>query len=216
MMAIRVGLVALVLLAGAGGLLRRAAPAQACSADEQWDPVAQSEVIVGGRIEGYTPLPDRSRSGMFIPVRLEMRIDHVWKGTVSPGAEIVDRASFMLQPVFTDKQEVRIAWAGSGGACGALNEDPSGQYAVFGLFAAPDGSLQTTSLRTFYLSPRAYDPANVRLVSQRIGLPVAGMGPHGRSTGAVGEAMLFAGAALCGLGLALRTRSWMHPAGGQI
>jgi hypothetical protein len=216
MMAIRVGLVALVLLAGAGGLLRRAAPAQACSADEQWDPVAQSEVIVGGRIEGYTPLPDRSPVGMFIPVRLEMRIDHVWKGSLRPGTEIIDRASFRLQTVFTDKEEIRIAWAGSASACGALNDDPSGQYAVFGLFAAPDGSLQTTSLRTFYLSPQPYDPATIARLSQRIAFPVAGAGEDTTGARNLVEALLAGGAALFVAGIVWRNRVRPDRAGGQV
>ena len=180
--------------------------ASACSADADWDPAANSEVIVGGFIERYTPLPDRDRVGMFVPVRLEMRTDHVWKGSVRPGAEIVDRTSFMFQPVRTDKEEIRIVWAGSAGACGALNEDPSGQYAVFGLFAAPDGTLQTTSLRTFYLSAQPYDPATVARLSQRIALPVAGQGAESQE-GTSLEALLVAGVVLCVGGGALRARS---------
>lgn len=205
-----------VALAVLGAWFAHPHTAQACSADADWEPVANSDVIVGGFIQSYTPLPDRGRGSMFVPVRLDMRIDHVWKGRIRPGTEIVDRASFMLQPVFTDNEEIRIVWAGSGGACGALNEDPTGQYAVFGLVAAPDGALQTTGPRTFYLSPRPYDPANIRRLSPRIALPVTGHGASERPLGSVGEALLLAGTALFVAGIAWRIRSWCWRAGGQV
>ena len=215
MTAFRIALAALAPLIAVVGALAVNTPARACSVDADWDPVANSDVIVGGRIEGFTPLPDRTGARIFIPIRLDMRIDHVWKGSLSPGAEIVDSASFMLQPVFTDKEEIRIAWAGSGGACGAFNDDPSGQYAVFGLFAAPDGTLQTTGPRTFYLSPRPYDPATIARLSQRIALPVTGHGASERPAGSVGEALLLAGTALFVAGIALGIRSRMYRTGGQ-
>ncbi len=135
-----------------------------------------------------------------------MRIDHVWKGRLPPEAEIVDRASLMLQPVFTDSEEQHVAWAGSSGACGAFDEDPSGSYAVVGLVTAPDGTLQTMRLRVFYLSRQPYDPAGVSLLSRRIGFPIAGYGVDERSAGNVSEALLFAGAALWAAGVAMFVR----------
>lgn len=206
MIALRLVLVALVPLTLIGASLARPAPAQGCSAGDPWDPIEESEMIVGGWIGGYTPLPDRSRVGMFTPVRLEMRIDHVWKGRLPPGAEIVDRASLMLQPVFTDSEELHGAWAGPSGACGAFDEDPSGHYAVVGLVTAPDGTLQTMRLRVFYLSRQPYDPADVSSLSRRIGFPIAGHGVDERSAGNVSEALLLAGAALWAAGVAMFVR----------
>lgn len=205
-----------VVLAVAGAWFAHPHSAQACSGDADFDPVANSDVIAGGFIQGYTPLTDRGGGTMFVPVRLDMRIDHVWKGNIGPGTEIVDRASFMLQPVFTNNEEIRIVWAGSGGACGALNEDPSGQYAVFGLLAAPDGTLQTSGPLTFYLSSQPYDPANVRVVSQWIGLPVAGSGAAtGGSLQTIAAMMFATGLASIMLGRARRT-TLLVEAGGQV
>ena len=177
--------------------------ASACSADADWDPVANSDVIAGGFIQGYTPLPDRTRLGQFIPVRLDMRIDHVWKGRIAAGAEIIDRASFRLLPVRTDRDEIQIGWFGAGGACGILDDDPSGKYVVFGLVATPDGSLQTMRLQMFYLSALPYDPDTVAKLSQRIALPVAGLGAKSRGRVRV-EALLAAGVMLCIGGVAAR------------
>ena len=204
-----------VVLAVAGAWFAHPHSAQACSGDADYDPVANSDVIAGGFIQGYTPLTDRGGGTMFVPVRLDMRIDHVWKGNIGPGTEIVDRASFMLQPVFTNNEEIRIVWAGSGGACGALNEDPSGQYAVFGLLAAPDGTLQTTGPRTFYLSLQPYDPANIRRLSQRIAFPVAGAGEDTTGARNLVEALLVGGAALFVAGIVWRNRLRPHRTGGQ-
>ncbi len=190
--------------------------AQACSADEQWDPVETSDVIVGGQIESYTLLPGTIGPPGFIPIQLKMRIDHVWKGKLAAGVEIVDRASLVLEPAIAGKQESRIAWHGSSGACGVFNEDPSGLYAVFGLFIAPDGALQTTGPRTFYLSPRPYDPATIARLSQRIALPVTGHGASERPLGSVGEALLVAGTTLLAAGVAWRIRSRCWRAGGQV
>ena len=118
----------------------------------------------------------------------------------------MDRASLMLQPVFTDSEEQHVAWAGSSGACGAFDEDPSGSYAVVGLVTAPDGTLQTMRLRVFYLSRQPYDPAGVSLLSRRIGFPIAGSGVDERSAGNVSEALLLAGATLWTAGVAMFVR----------
>lgn len=216
MTAFRIALAALAPLIAVVGALAVNTPARACSADEQWDPIENSDVIVGGQIESYTLLPGTIVPPGSIPIQLKMRIDHVWKGKLVAGAEIVDRASLVLEPAIAGKQESRIAWHGSSGACGVFNEDPSGLYAVFGLFAAPDGSLQTTSLRTFYLSPRPYDPATIARLSQRIALPVTGHGASERPAGSVGEALLLAGTALFVAGITLGIRSRMYRTGGQI
>jgi len=192
-------------LAAAAGLSHLAVrDASACSADEEWDPIAESDVIAGGRIAGWTPAPLAGDArGMFVPVVLDLRVEHVWKGAV--GAPIVDETSLTAQPVAWDGETVtavRWAWAGSAGACGALNADPTGMYAVLGLHRQPDGRLRTNLLTTFYIDPRPYDPAGVRGLSERIGLPATG---HGRAGGgdATALAALAALAAATGTGMVL-------------
>ena len=136
----------------------------ACSADETWDPRAESDVIIGGQVLGYEVLPEPS-AGIYQKVRLNIRIDHVWKGGVS-GREIVDGASYVLR---------EDRWLGSGGACGAFDDDPAGRYVVLGLYDSGQGQLLTTSLRTFYIGDDPYNPASVVGFGRfPLGLPLAG------------------------------------------
>jgi hypothetical protein len=152
----------------------------ACSADPSFDPVAESDVILGGQITAWTPLTPTAERGMFVPVLLEMRIDHVWKGTVDASTRVVDETSLTLLPAIDDNGVVasgyRIIWAGASGACGALDKDPTGAYAVFGLAEQPDGSLRTNRLTTFYLDPAPYDPGTLARLDV-LGLPATG-GDH--------------------------------------
>jgi hypothetical protein len=159
--------------------LGESAGPQMCSAGGDWDAVAESDVIVGGRISGYETMPDASAQGMFTPVRLDMRIDHVFKGPYR-GEAIVDRASLVLYPEEVVAAGGRaVDWAGSSGACGALNHDPAGWYGVFGLRRQADGTLQTNLLTTFYLEPEPYDVQRLTYLTQRLGLPAIGDGAAG-------------------------------------
>ncbi len=154
--------------------------ALACSADPSFDPVAESDVILGGQITAWTPLVPAIDRGMFVPVRLDMRIDHVWKGTLDAAPRVVDETSLTLLPAIDDNGVVasgyRVIWAGASGACGALDEDPTGAYAVLGLSQQPDGSLRTNRLTTFYLNPAPYDPGTIARL-EVLGLPATGHGP---------------------------------------
>ena len=194
--------VALVLLVGQAASWAR--PVFACSADSAFDPVAASDVIVNGQVLGWTALPEGAGRGGFVPVRLEMRIDDVVKG--SPDAAIVDQTSLMLLPTFDGQGAVtgyRIQWSGASGACGALDEDPTGMYAVFGLSRQLDGSLRTNRLTTFYIGSDRFDASALPQL-EGVALPAAGSG------GATGDSMpmvlaLFAsGAALVALAALMR------------
>lgn len=153
-----------------------AAPS-ACSADETWDPVAASDVIVGGQIVGYEEVEGRE-FGTFVAVGIRIRVDHVWKGAVG-GEVVIDRASLLKPEYVPDGVTVRDRWAGGAGACGAFDHDPTGKYAVLGLWR-DGGELRTNRLTTFYLDAAPYDPAKITNRSNRtpIGLPVAGRGEN--------------------------------------
>ena len=195
-MSIRIGLAALLLatsfaLASVAGTV--AAPL-ACSADETWDPVAESDVIIGGQILGYDELEGRE-SGSFVEVSLSVRVDHLWKGEFR-GETIVDRTS-LLGPQYVT---IPDRWAGASGACGALDDDPTGKYAVLGL--RREGSeLRTNRLTTFYLDPAPYDVRAISSGSGRpLGLPVAGI-PGADASAPTQRIMLATGAAVAAMGV---------------
>jgi hypothetical protein len=172
----RMVVVAALAAAIAAPHLGESAGPQMCSAGGDWDAVAESDVIVGGRISGYVTMPDAGAVGMFTPVRLEMRVDHVFKGPYR-GEPIVDRASLIVYAEEAVAAGGRaVDWAGSSGACGALNHDPAGWYGVFGLRRQADGTLQTNLLTTFYLQPQPYDVQRLTYLTQRLGLPALGDG----------------------------------------
>ena len=210
----RVAVVVALLVLSVGQAASWARPVFACSGGGALDQVAASDVIVGGQVLGWTALPEGAGRGGFVPVRLEMRIDHAWKG--SPGPPIVDSTSLMLLPTFDGAGVTtgyRIEWAGSSGACGALDDDPTGMYAVFGLSRLPDGSLRTHLLTRFYIGIEPYGATALPRL-QGLGLPATGSG------GATGDSMpmvlaLFAsGAALVALA-ALMRRSGLRQRAGE-
>lgn len=147
----------------------------ACSGGADWNPIAESDVIIGGQVLGWTALP-AGDTGMFIPVRLDIRIDHVWKGT--PGLPVIDAASLTALVTTNDNESsptVRYLWAGSSGACGALDEDPTGMWIVLGTRAQEGTYLRTNRLTTFYVDDEPYNTTSIPLLSDQVGLPSAGM-----------------------------------------
>jgi hypothetical protein len=170
----------------------------ACSGGPDWDPVAESHVIVGGQITSWARATDVPPSAGFTPIRVTMRIDHVWKGSTA-GRPIIDLHSLREDTGTT-------LWAGSSGACGVFDEDPTGMYAVFGLYDAGDGVLHPGLLHRFYLSTQPYDPTNVAFGMHRLGLPGTGGGGDGVGAGWSGReivALLAAGTGLAAVGGAL-------------
>ena len=144
-----------------------------CSAGGDWDPVAESDVIVGGRITSWERRDDVGNVGTSLAaVELHMDVADVWKGEIRPGEAIIDRASLLDLP-----GQVGLEWAGSSGACGALDHDPTGMYAVFGLQRTDEGYLRTNRLMTFWLQPEPYDVAALSAPDRRIfRLPELGAG----------------------------------------
>ena len=160
-------------------------------------------MIVGGRITSWERRDDLRfpHPPMFTPVELHMEIADVWKGQVRPGESIIDAAS-LLEPPLTDAQ-----WSGSGGACGALNEDPTGMYVVFGLSRTEQGFLRTNLLTTFWLDERPYDPALLSASERGVfRLPALGDGAGGAGKRPVAGALASAIVGIVGVAAVMAGR----------
>lgn len=134
------GLLALTLVIAAQSLF--VAPAFACSAGPDFNPVAEAELIVGGRVTGWEPLPDGA-SAPFTPIRLTIAVDQQLKGEAGASLQFLDRSSLM-------RSGGEQVWAGASGSCGAFDGDPTGRYLVLGLDQAPDGVLVSNLMLTFF------------------------------------------------------------------
>jgi hypothetical protein len=220
---------ALLLLAAItiAGLSVSAKRAYACSAGPDYDPVAASDVIVKGRFLGYEVLPDAPLPGLaeddpkydftrdaYVPVRVDMAVERVLKGQVQGSIiTLVDPVS--LEPPYPGHDTYE--WIGASGACGAFDWDPTGKYAVMGLFELDDGTYRPHRMLWFSVgdSPQGewYQYALERIASfpGAAGLPALGSGPAG-SSGASAATIVAAGVAaaagiaLLGTSAAVRVR----------
>lgn len=150
----------------------------ACSAGGDWEPARESDVIVGGQILGYEPLSPPVATNPMVPIRLRMRIDHVYKGELRSGEIVVDERSLIR---YTDETASQVGrthdWAGGSGGCGTIDHEPTGWYAVYGLHRGEtDGWLTTNRLTTFYLAPEPYEVNALAYLNDRLGLPAVGVG----------------------------------------
>lgn len=165
---------ALVLLYGASIVTTGPRPALACSPGPDYDPIAESEIIVGGYITDWRPRHDLIDPQMlpgFVPVEIELRVDHTWKGSYD-GGHIIAGNSYR-EEVISNTGELWRHWGG-GGSCGALGGDPRGLYAVFGLSRDESGNWSPYLPTTFYLDRAPYDPAQVTAYGRPLSLPAAG------------------------------------------
>jgi hypothetical protein len=128
------GLAVLVIL-GAVGLAT--GTALACSGPP-YD-VNHADVIAEGWIERAEVSPAPSAIGSFQPVQVTMRVVRSLKGDAPNPLVFTDHSSYLPDP-----QGGPIGfWAGSSGACGVLDGDPTGQYALI-VFERHDGALVTS------------------------------------------------------------------------
>lgn len=115
----------------------------ACSVSEDYNPVAESSIIVAGRLTSWQRLQPDSTSG-FIPIRVQMQVDHVVKGHALQQVVFVDRTSLQHDSAGKD------VWVGSGGACGMFDTEPTNTYVILGLFKQPDGTYTSNRVLIFY------------------------------------------------------------------
>jgi hypothetical protein len=187
-------------------------PAFACSVGPDFDPVATSDVIVEGRFLGFEVLPDAPypRMGAFVPVRVDMSVERVYKGEVATDViPIVDPRT--LLPPRPGREE--YAWVGASGACGAFDFDPTGSYAIMGLTERNDGTYETNRPIVFFMGDgpgaEGYRWAMERMASfpGAAELPALGSGPLSQGDGrpmilmaggvvALGGVLLAAGAVI--------------------
>lgn len=124
-----------------------ARPAFACSVGPDWNPVAESDIIISGVVTGWqrVPHPAGSPDMGFDAIRLSIAVEDVLKGEAGGNLAAVDTAS-----LHKDTGQ----WLGSSGACGAFNADPTGLYVFLGLRRAEDGSLRTSLPQMFFIGER--------------------------------------------------------------
>jgi hypothetical protein len=178
--------IALVVLATAGAMvpwLIGAPLTHACSVGEDFDPIAASDVIVGGRITGWelienvtrwdpksgepepTDDPNYFEAPTYDPIRLNVTVDKVYKGSVPASIELVAANTYEI----LDGQG---NWVGASGACGAFDSDPTGHYWILGLNEDDFGRLRPSRVLVFDSS---------EVLEARLGpasLPTSGGAPH--------------------------------------
>ena len=147
-------------------------PAYACSTGPDYDPLAESDVIVSGRITGWElienvtrwdpktetePYDDPNYYGPYDPIRVGMTVTRVYKGSVPAEIELVAGNTLLVRE---EHGTPRYDWVGSYGACGAFDFDPTGKYFVMGLNVDRYGRYHPSRLRVFFIGeypPESYD-----------------------------------------------------------
>jgi hypothetical protein len=134
----RLAFLILVAILSAGASLLRPTPAYACSVGADFNPIAESDIIVAGRVTNVA-VGGKGAIENFVEVRLTLEVDRYLKGSGPRTIEIRDLRSAMLlrQPQtgadYLNARATDVQWAGGSGACGTLDADPTGKYVVGGL-----------------------------------------------------------------------------------
>ncbi|MEE8338260.1 MAG: hypothetical protein V3R95_09365 [Dehalococcoidia bacterium] len=165
----------MLLLAGIAAL---GAPRAALACSGNVNPFETLDVIVAGRITDIARAPELDRlsptgvyqAGAFVGIRVTFEVDRYLKGFGPATLITFDAASAYYGngpgEQFSETDLDGLRYAGSSGACGALDEDPRGQYRVAGLFRQPDGSLSMHIFGRFAITDSASDPAIVRAIER--------------------------------------------------
>lgn len=141
----------LAFLAIVGTVALATRSASACSGPP-YD-VNRADVIAEGWVERAEISPMASGSGPFHDVQVTMRVVRSLKGDAPGRIVFTDKSSYLPDP-----QGGPVGfWAGSGGACGVLDADPTGQYALI-VFERYDGQLVTHLLLGAVFRPNPDDP----------------------------------------------------------
>ena len=152
-------LLPLALLASVALVVAQNAPeVLACSVGPDFDLVKDSDLIVSGRFTGweldtesggFAEVIDPEQSGgqvvAYGGIRAKMLVDRVFKGTASPEITVTS-----ANTVDVYDHEPKYVWIGSSGACGAFDSDPTGRYAIMGLWAGDDGKYGAFTGSWFY------------------------------------------------------------------
>jgi len=150
---------------------------EACSAGEDWDAVAESDVIIAGWVadmsiatEYEEPSPAVAGPQTFVPVWLDFEVDRYFKGEGGRHLSVLDGASVAFMNNETPAERARFEGAlywGGGGSCGALDDDPRGTYWVTGIAVREDGAHSLHRLMTFaWPTTSASDPSVLEAIAQ--------------------------------------------------
>ena len=125
--------------------------ASACSCPD-CDIVRDSPNIVGGVIEAWSRSGRPAQSGTEIPIKLQISVDRVYKGSSEPSLALLDDHSLvnLRDPQRLDLPEV-LLWTGGSGGCQAFWEDPLGKYIILGVDTADDGTAQVWGPQILFL-----------------------------------------------------------------
>jgi hypothetical protein len=209
--------------------------AHACSAGPDYNPAAQSELIVAGYI---TDLEILGRTGVMTYLRVQMtfEVDQYLLGSGPTSLDVFDVKSAVpprhLIPNSRAFEELDLGtlaiddleYDGSGGGCGPLNADPRGRYWIAGLSRQPDtGQLVMHGPTTFAIGSGPADPAVLAGIERvRTLLVDAGLTPAPSPTGNAGLARVhnespsstaIAGGTLLVAVLLVATRRWISRTG---
>jgi len=110
-------------------------PAAACSAGPDFDPRDHAQLLVLGRARSIELGPPTSFG--IVPATVTLDVVHVFRGATASPLRFVDRGSvFVMRDPFTGKEQTQFA--GGGGACGTIDEDPVGKYVLIALARGED------------------------------------------------------------------------------
>ena len=140
--------------------------AEACSSPGPSDRVVESDIIIAGWVvemrlaplELQVPYPNKGgataayRAGEFYPVWVDFEVDRYFKGSGPQTISALDPRSVIFFDGQTEEERAAFESAdfmGAGGSCGALDEDPRGQYWVIGLTTDDASTLTMSRGRTF-------------------------------------------------------------------
>ena len=120
--------------------------AHACNAGRDFNPVAQSDLIVSGRIVSWEEVGVGFARG-FVSIKVTIEVDRVLKGSSASRVEVVDNASLTI----ARKPDGSQIWQG-GNSCGTFWEDPTGKQIIGAFHKDEAGVYRSASLTTFLLA----------------------------------------------------------------
>jgi hypothetical protein len=144
----------------------RVRTAYACSAGDDFDPIASSEVIVAGRVTSWAELPGipsplnvpGKGSGDYRTIGVVIEVDLTLKGEPLKKVTAID--SYMF---------AGSRWVGT--SCAIFDADPTGRYVVLGLWRGEDGYRHLDGLRTFFIGEQPAGEGYERALERLDGLP---------------------------------------------
>ncbi|MQA00762.1 MAG: hypothetical protein GEU80_15800 [Dehalococcoidia bacterium] len=165
-------------------LAHPASTALACSGEVRPE---DADALIAGRVADLRVFASLgSPSGM--AARVTFEVDRYLLGDGPDTLVAVDTNSLMRTsdaPVEDAIEDGDYEFTGSGGACGALDGDPRGEYWVVGFLREADGTLKTHRLFRFATGADADDPA-VRDAVARVEESLRGVGLQPAPAGTAG------------------------------